>query len=249
MKRKSLLLRILLGLLGLVLAAATGFIIWGSIAAQPMPEALAALQSDAAVKVESGDWLVFTPQTAPPQTGLIFYPGGRVDARAYAPMARAAAEQGYLVVIPRMPLNLAVFGVDKAADVTAAYPQIQHWAIGGHSLGGSMAANYARRHPQQIAGLVLLASYPADSDSLAGSSLAVVSIYGTLDGLATPEKIDHSRALLPASTRWVSVQGGNHAQFGWYGPQNGDQMAQMPREEQQAQTLQAVLDLLKQINP
>ena len=90
--------------------------------------------------------MCFDPLITEPTTGLIFYPGGKVDARAYAPAAHAIAAQGYLVVITPMPLNLAVFGVDRAADVVKAFPSIKHWAIGGHSLGGSMAASFASKH-------------------------------------------------------------------------------------------------------
>ena len=98
-----------------------------------MPEALAALQSDSQVKVTTDPWLVFQPTQSTPTTGLIIYPGGRVDPRAYAPQARAIAEKGYLVVIVPMPLNLAVFGSGRASSVIQAYPDIEKWVIGGHS--------------------------------------------------------------------------------------------------------------------
>src|SRR5512135_761553 len=203
-------LRIFLVLVCLVLGLfTTGFVVWGETPAQPMPEALAALQSDAQVTVTAGKWLVFTPAKSQPTTGFIIYPGGRVDYRAYAPAAHQIAAQGYLVVIVRMPLNLAVFGANTAQDVLAAYPQIRRWAIGGHSLGGAMAAAFASTHPNSIQGLALWAAYPASSDDLSDSSLRVVSIFGSLDGLATGEKMDASRPLLPADTTWVPITGGN----------------------------------------
>lgn len=113
--------------------------------------------------------------------------------------AHALATEGYLVIIPRMPLNLAVFGINKAEQVINAYPQVTHWVIGGHSLGGSMAAHYLYQHPDQIEGLVLLASYPASKDDLTRYAGKVLSISGSLDGLATPEKIDSSKLLLKVS--------------------------------------------------
>jgi pimeloyl-ACP methyl ester carboxylesterase len=227
----------------LVLAIAA-FVVWGSTPMQPMPEALAALQSDGQVKVSTQPWLVFEPISQTAHTGLIFYPGARVDPRAYAPAAHALAAQGYQVVIVPMPLNFAIFGTGKADEVIKAYPDVQHWAIGGHSLGGAMAASYAYSHPGAVDGLVFWAAYPGSNNSLANSDLKVTSIYGTRDGLATQAKIDASRPLLPADTRWVAIEGGDHAQFGWYGPQSGDNPATIDRAAQQAQVEQATARLL-----
>jgi hypothetical protein len=235
-------------LIGVLLAAIIGFVAWGSIIPAPMPEALAALQSDSQVTVTTEPWLVFQPTQTTPTTGFIIYPGGRVDPRAYAPQAHAIAEKGYLVVIVPMPLNLAVFGVGQAASVIQAYPEIEKWVIGGHSLGGSMAASYAYNHTDQIDGLVLWASYPANSNNLSSSTMKTSSISATLDGLSTPEKIAASHSLLPADTTWVVIEGGNHAQFGWYGDQPGDNPATISREEQQAQIVQSTLDLLNSVS-
>lgn len=241
-------LRAILALFGLMLVLfAVGFLVWAETPAQPMPEALAALNSDATVTVTSGEGLVFAPTTSQPTTGFIVYPGGRVDYRAYAPAAHQIAAQGYLVVLVRMPLNLAVFGVDRAQRVQNVYPQIRHWGIGGHSLGGSMAARYAKTHLDTIQGLALWASYPPASDDLSHSGLRVVSIYGSQDGLATGEKIEASRHLLPADTTWVPIIGGNHAQFGWYGDQAGDNPASISRTDQQAQLVAATLGMLENL--
>ncbi|MEZ4737454.1 MAG: alpha/beta fold hydrolase [Caldilineaceae bacterium] len=102
-----------------------------------------------------------------------------------------------MVIVP-MPLNLAAFAPNRAQEVIAAYPTIQQWAIGGHSLGGAMAAAFAADHPDAVDALILWASYPGQQDSLARrSDLAVTSIYGTQDGLATVEKLEAARSLLP----------------------------------------------------
>ena len=238
------LFRVLLWILVPLIVLMGGFVLWGSTPAKPMPEALTALQSDSQVTVTTGKWLIFEPVGVQPDTGFIVYPGGRVDYRAYAPQAHAIAAQGYLVVIVRMPLNLAVMDASAAEEVIAAYPQIKHWAVGGHSLGGAMAANFVYTHPGAVQGLVLWAAYPASSNDLSKSPLRVVSISGTLDGLSTPEKIAASIPLLPQETVWVPIEGGDHAQFGWYGPQSGDNPATISREEQQAQVIRATLDLL-----
>jgi pimeloyl-ACP methyl ester carboxylesterase len=239
-------LRIVFTVLSLLLIVMmAGFVLWGETPARPMAEALAALQPDEKVSVTTGKWLVFAPAGSQPDAGFIFYPGGRVDFRAYAPAARQIAAQGYLVIIPRMPLNLAVFDAGAAEKIIAAYPEIQRWAIGGHSLGGAMAANFVKNHPEEVQGLVLWASYPADSDDLTNSGMPVASIYGTLDGQA--EKIPASRALLPAGTRWTVIEGGNHAQFGWYGAQAGDNPATISRGAQQEQAVAATLAFLEQL--
>ncbi len=234
-----------IGLLAVVILAALGFTVWAYTPLRPAPEALAALQSDANVQVSQGPWITFQPVGQQPVNGFIFYPGGRVDPRSYAVTARALAEQGNLVVIVPMPFNLAFFGNERARQVQAAFPQIQHWAIGGHSLGGVAAAMYAHRHPQSLDGLALWAAYPTAGDSLANSALPVLSVYGTEDmGRA---QIEASQPLLPPSTRWVIIEGGNHAQFGDYGPQPGDNPATISRAVQQEQTVQVTGDFLKKM--
>jgi hypothetical protein len=225
-----------------------GFVIWAQTPLGPMPQALDALHSNAQVQVESSVWWVFRPTQAQPVSGVIIYPGGRVDPRSYAPAVRALAEQGYLAVIVPMPLNLAVFAPNRASQVIAAFPDIQNWVVGGHSLGGAMAASYVYANSSLVQGLFLWAAYPPASDDLSGFDLAVASIYASPDGLATPDKIAASRPLLPAATHWVKIEGGNHAQFGWYGEQPGDNPATISRRDQQAQVVEATAALLGEIS-
>jgi hypothetical protein len=249
---KKVLLIILGILLVLGLGSVAGLFIYSvSGTAMPTAEALAALESNDKVTVEVDDWIVFTPTAATPTAGYIFYPGGLVDARAYAPYAQAIAEQGYLVVITPMPLNLAVFSPNAADGVITdeAFADIEQWAIGGHSLGGSMAAVFVDGAPGTIEGLALWASYPADGNDLSDdATLTAVSIYGTRDGLIEVSVIDDSRPLLPSDTNFVQIDGGNHAQFGWYGPQDGDLPAEIPHEEQQAITVEATVDMLNSLS-
>lgn len=215
----------------LVLALAGGVLYWNASTLQPAPQALAALQSDAEVRVIQGDGLiVFQPAAGDASTGFIFYPGGGVDYRAYAPTLRLVAAQGYLVALARMPLNLAFFDANAADGVIAQYPHIQRWAIGGHSLGGVAAAAYAARS-DKVQGLALWASYPGDG-ALASGELRVLSIYGERDGLSTPADIEASRRLLPPGAQFVAIPGGNHSQFGAYGLQRGDHPAEIPAQEQ-----------------
>ena len=151
---------------------------------------------------------------------------------------------GYLVVIPRMPLNLAFFDAEVANQIMSSYPEVGCWVVGGHSLGGAMAARFAYRHPESVDGLALWAAYPAETDDLSSSDLAVVSVYASEDGVAEVDSVLASEPLLPDDTRWVLIEGGNHAGFGWYGPQSGDNPRTISLESQQEQVISATAELL-----
>lgn len=235
-------------LLFILLIALGGFSLWAYTPLGPMPEALAAMESNEFVQVVDDRWIVFSPFEQMQDTGLIFYPGGRVDPRSYAPFAQQLAREGFPVVIVPMPFNLSVFGSNQAGEVINSFPQINNWVIAGHSLGGSMAARYFNRSPDSIQGVGLWASYPAASDDLSQSTKFIISIYGTLDGLTSLQDIEDSRENLPESTLWVAIDGGNHAQFGWYGEQPGDNPASISREQQQEIIIETMINLLWEID-
>ena len=153
----------LIGLVVLLVVATAGFLVWTQAARyQPFPEASALITAD--VKSPQG-WYVFRSAT-PSDRGFIFYPGGLVDAAAYTPLMKAIADQGITAIITPMPLDLAVFSINQANDVIAAFPEIKTWIIGGHSLGGSMAAQYVKDNPTKVQGVVFMAAYPADNVDL-----------------------------------------------------------------------------------
>ena len=205
--------------------------------------AVAALKSDDAITVETKKHLTFTPTDVTPDEGFIFYPGGQVDAEAYAPLARDIASEGYVVVIAQMPLNFAMLGVNTADKIIEAHPEIESWSIGGHSLGGVAASRYAAMH-EHIEGLALLASYPAD-DALKQSHLAVASIYGSEDQVINAKNLANSRDLLPSDTTFDEIAGGNHGQFGDYGAQKGDGQPTISADEQRKQTVTTIVKLLE----
>ena len=240
---------ILITLLALLVLATAAFVIWASTPAQPDAQAVESLDAYDQVRLEQvNGWLVFSPTVTEPQLGLILYPGGRVDYRAYAPHARAIAAEGFTVVIVPMPLNLAFLGINRAGAVITAFPEIQSWAIGGHSLGGAMAAEFVQSNPDQVQALVLWASYPGENTDLSGSDLPVLSVFADNDGLATLADIAESKDRLPPDTVFVEITGGNHAGFGWYGPQNGDGEASLSQTEQQDLIVQATVDFLLSID-
>jgi len=194
------------------------------------------------LSVESETWedgtLVFPPEEA--ETGLIFYPGGKVEYLAYQPLMQALAAEGILCVLVEMPFNLAVLDVDAADGIQEEYPEIEEWYIGGHSLGGSMAASYVADHTDEYEGLVLLASY--STAELADSGLNVISIYGSEDQVLNREKYEKNQINLPADFNEYVIDGGCHAYFGVYGYQEGDGTPSISNQQQIELTAQQLAD-------
>lgn len=209
------------------------------------PDVVGSLLSDEAVVVTTEPRLTFAPADRQANVGIVFYTGARVDPEAYAPLARRMAQGGVLVVVVKHPLNFAFLGMSEAGDVLLEHPEVTNWVMAGHSLGGAMAAEFAERN-QRISGLVLLAAYPGESSNLAFRNLPTLVVYGSEDGLATPTEVEEKASkLLPSSTELELIDGGNHAQFGSYGPQVGDGAASITRQEQQDRTAAAILKFLR----
>ncbi len=210
--------RIFIGLGLLLVLAALGFFAWTRVSRYPATDP--AQRVAATATMTSQRWLTFTPRDASsPSSGLIIYPGGLVDYAAYAPLADAIAQRGFFVVLLSMPLDLAILDSNAAAPVFAAYPNIKTWALAGHSLGGTAAAQFVVANPGMLAGLVFWASYPTSSTGFAATR--ILSIYGSDDGVL--RRKDQALAdTLPTGTSFVKIPGGNHAMFGSYGAQKGD---------------------------
>lgn len=193
-------------------------------------EAIAAFKSDQSVTVTelaNGD-LVFEPESA--EAGLIFYPGGKVEYTAYIPLMQECADRGILCALVEMPFNLAVFDINAADGIKEAYPEIKNWYIGGHSLGGSMAASYLEKHIDDFEGLILLGSY--STVDFSDSNLKVLSIYGSEDRVLNKEKYEQNKSNLPDDYSETVIDGGCHAFFGVYGNQDGDGTPTITNEEQ-----------------
>lgn len=200
----------------------------------PMDEALAALQgSDQVTVTEDALGIYFAPQSAADQ-GFIFYPGAGVKPAAYAPLALQLAEVGFTTIIARFPLNLALLAPNRADALRARFAGVSRWTVGGHSLGGVMAAQYLDQHPDDagLNGLILFAAYPANANDLSDTAFNALSLSASEDGLTSPQDIAASAQRMPPNTVFEEIAGGNHAQFGWYGPQDGDGMALISREDQ-----------------
>lgn len=196
---------------------------------------------DVEVAPLSGVGLAFCPEEA--EAGFIFYPGGKVEYTAYAPLLRDLAEEGVLCVLTKMPLNLAVLDMDAAAGIPERFPEVERWYIGGHSLGGAMAASYAAKNPETFEGLVLLAAY--STEDLKETGLSVLSLYGSADGVLDMEKYEEYRPNLPETAVEAVLEGGCHACFGSYGPQEGDGTHTLTTQEQTTLTAAYILDTIR----
>ena len=186
--------------------------------------ALALLQNNPSVRQE-GDLTILTPDKGNDTgRGLIFYPGGKVEDSAYLPLLEQLRAQGITVVLVKMPFRLAVFDINAADKVPDAVPSVSRWYIGGHSLGGAMASSYVSGKEDRLGGLILLGAYPVN-----GSPISTLCIYGSEDLMLDKTK-------LAGVTNVLELAGGNHAQFGNYGSQEGDGVATISRAEQQTKT-------------
>lgn len=185
--------------------------------------------------------VVFKPEN--PVAGFIFYPGGKVEHNAYQPLMAALAREGVLCVLVQMPFNLAVFNVNAADGIKESYPEVEEWYIGGHSLGGSMAAAYLESHADGYEGLVLLGAY--STADLSDSGIKVLSVFGSEDKVMNREKYDECRTNLPEALREVEITGGCHAYFGAYGAQAGDGTPTISRDEQIRITAESILKMIE----
>jgi pimeloyl-ACP methyl ester carboxylesterase len=213
--------------------------------ADAAPEALAMAASDDEVIVESGRYLVLRPRHVAERMGVVFYPGAYVDVRGYLPTLRPIAAAGYRVVIVPMPMELAIYGLDRAGSIIAANPSLQRWALIGHSVGGAMTGIVARLHPDALQGIIIWDSYPALS--LQDFSKPVWHIHrATLDGAPPPAFAAHRDAFGPNS-HWVAIPGGIHMYFGSFvgGGYQEDWAPQISRQEQHARVVAATLQALQ----
>jgi pimeloyl-ACP methyl ester carboxylesterase len=218
------------------------------------PAATAALRSENDVRIS--DRLVWyelipvrkdpTGEDIKPTTGLLFVPGARIDSRAYAHVLRPLAEAGYLVAVLKEPFGFSLLDADQGRKILDVHPEITYWAVGGHSLGGTTAASLADQD-ERVKGLVLFASYPADT--LERTDLKAVSISGAADGLATPADIEASKGKLPPDTAYVVINGAVHSSFGDYGEQSGDGIATVDRSAAQTEISTAAVALLASLAP
>lgn len=160
---------------------------------------------------------------------VIFYSGALVEPKSYSIWAQRVAQAGFTVYIVRFPLDLAILQ-SNAADKFQGQHQ---YFIGGHSLGGTMASRYAKNHQKNLQGIFLLASYPENKVDLHEINRPVLSLTATNDGILNRTNYKKAKKRLPNNTVYEQISGGNHAGFGSYGKQNGDNQASISNRKQQ----------------
>ncbi|HEU0182509.1 MAG TPA: alpha/beta hydrolase [Agromyces mariniharenae] len=240
---------IALGVVGVLVLAVVVFLVWAHIVmAGERPPSLEAWRDPEVTITHTERSFVIEPAEGGSDVGLVFIPGARVAPSAYLwKLSGIVAESGATVVITEPTLNLAFFDTRPLSAFTADAPDVSEWYVGGHSLGGVRACQLAGTGTDAaadppVAGLVLFGSYCAND--LADTDLRVLSLVGERDGLSTPEKVDDAAHLLPPTAETVLLPGANHAAFGDYGPQPGDDTATASDEETRDRITDAVAGFL-----
>ncbi len=207
-----------------------------------------AMASDTLVTVtDTKDAIIFEPAAKKATSALVYYQGANVAPESFAYAGRKIAEAGIQVFLVKMPFSLAIFAIGSAYSYPERYPEIESWALGGFSLGGSSAAFALANKESRYEKLILYVSYTDEKHSLRDKPLKVLSLSGSNDGLATPSDIEKGKTLLPPDTQYLVIPGGNHTQFALYGEgrlQKGDNEATLPVMEQQQMIIDATVAFL-----
>lgn len=229
-KRKKIITWVAIALAAAIAVSVVGFLIWASDYYRAEPEALSVLEQDGVV--DEGRDIALYAEDGDADCAIIFYPGAKVQAESYLPILDKIRDKGITCFLVRMPLNMAIFDMTAASSVMEAHPEIDNWYIAGHSMGGGMASAYASGNPDRVKGLILMGAYVYGSYPPSDA----LTIYGSLNQ-SVEDNIDYDENI-------VEIDGGNHAQFGNYGPQDGDAPASISAESQQDQAVDAIVSFV-----
>ena len=243
--KSKIIKRRIITLLTVLIIFVIGFFIWLSNGYSLQANDMKYLQSNSKVEVTvDGNYTYFTPKNVNATKGFIFYPGERVDSSSYAKLCNNVASYGYKVVAVDMPFNYANFGKNKATKVIEDNPQITKWVIGGDSIGGTVACEYAVNN-KNVEGIVLISSYPRENISELG--FKVLSLWGSKDNVVDYKELINSKEQLPKDTKYVEIEGANHSQFANYGMYSGDEEALISSDEQMDITVRNIVNFLYNI--
>lgn len=231
-----------IGLLAIAVAALVGFAGTPFAAPEGSVERAAAAPGVEVTAAHGG--YAMQPTDADPETGVVFYPGARVDPSAYVPLLAPVVDRAEVaIVVPRPRLNLAVFEPTLADPVLANNPGIERWYVGGHSLGGAMACRYAASNPDAVAGVVLFGAYC--DRSIADTDLRVLAVGGTRDTVLGTDRGALRPDTLPPTATIHRIEGANHTSFGSYAGQRGDSPATISRDAAHAAIREPLVDFLR----
>lgn len=235
--------KILLIVLSILIIASAGFYVYTLDYYHALPISQEVLDNTDVEYQKNGNTIVFNSNNKDIDVGIIFYPGGKVDYLSYIPLMEKVSKAGYTCILMKMPFNLAVFNQNAGDKYIEEYKNIKSWYIAGHSLGGAMGSIYASKNEDKIEGLILLGSYP--SSDLSGLNLKMLSIYGSNDKILNVDSFEENKKNAPKDSKYVKIEGGNHAYYGNYGQQDNDGKALITVEEQQDITINEILNFLK----
>ena len=242
MKKRKIFRNIILTMMVLIMLGVAGMLIWTSNTYEPTSEVFDLVKEQDYIRED--DFYVFQPKEESKGKGIVIYPGALVEPLSYGYIANELSKEGYLVAIPEVNLNLSITENSKAEEFISKNKEIKEWYVCGHSMGGVSAAYYAEDNQDIVDGVIFLGSYPSKGTDLSDNDQRVISIYGERDGLTSLEDIEESKANLPKDAVFIEIPGGNHAQFGLYGEQKGDNTAEISPREQQDKIIESILEFI-----
>ena len=243
MKKKKVFKYSIFTIIALLVVSLSGILIWTNNTYKPSLELLGLVTESDYTK--EGDFYVFEPKDESNGKGIVIYPGALVEPLSYGYIANELSKEGYLVAIPEVNLNLSITENNKAEEFIKNNTDITDWYVAGHSMGGVSATYYAEENQDIVDGIILLGSYPSKSTDLSDNNQTVLSIYAENDGLTTLDDVEESKKNLPQDSVFVEIKGGNHAQFGMYGEQKGDNKAQISAKDQQDEIINLIKTYIK----
>jgi pimeloyl-ACP methyl ester carboxylesterase len=211
---------------------------WSTYQSRALPENTF-IDNESVTVAESSDKITFNPGIARNKSEIIFFQGGLTDPKAYAPLCRKIAENGFACHLIKMDWRLPQYDYQKITHLFNL--KKGNYILGGHSQGAKMASQFIYENPKLMKGLFLLGtSHPRDFD-LSGHTVPTIKLYGENDGLASVAEVMGNKAKLPQKSTLTLIAGGNHAQFGYLGKLLTDDAAEISLKEQQRLTLEALI--------
>ncbi|MDC0558837.1 alpha/beta hydrolase [Candidatus Izimaplasma bacterium] len=235
---KKIMKRTVIGILVVILVMIVGLTVYSSTsyeALDEMHDEVSSIESTDVTRTEDNDEITFTVDN--PLMQIVFIPGGLVEPDSYEYLAYMLAKNGFNVTIAKAFFNLAILTPNYAKRFLSE--ELDNVII-GHSLGGVVASMVASNN-DLVDQVILLGSYPIRD--LTDKEVLIITAEHDLG--MDQESFDDSLELVSEDTIVFDIVGGNHAQFGWYGPQKGDGEAEIDTLVQQGIVLQKILEFIE----